>query len=888
MLILIVLSCITGLLTALPSPAVRQPYEQDITYHYQYEFTISLNDNMNQSTSTGRSVGYKVTANALISNVWQNNEDPEELLLKLEINKPKLHVTKLHLTPTQLQYHLSKLDQISDTPIYIHWIAGHIKSIYGSTETISIINLKKGIASLFQIQLKSKNSTELDTSGYCSVSYYPQQNFIRKLKKNCRHSTNSKQFRHPNQIQSLALQHENEIIYELVKNYYVIKSAIGNEKVKIYMNVWKNTSVIILSQMKLTLKQETKNKYKIKAFNVEKAIYLLSKAVRTQFIKDTLLTELDNQVCIENCKSIKNVLKDYHHHLINGNLATLKSTVAFLKLLEQFRSVSNKDIIDILKSTKYKRILPQLIDILAASQIESAVKIAKETIDFSDDGNDLTERFLLGLSTASHPSYTLVNDLLNFVKTKFTNEKLKTAALMTLGALTNSYYKKNNNNGSKLIQEIQNYLIKELEECNTDENCALIYLHALKNAALPDTIPILFKYIKRNGKASSTAMMAIKAAAAAIDYVLSDQDKILLKKIYHQLWKYHDSTARIISAELLIKGNLEKNELEELILSLSNQDNPELSTFIHAKLEEIMENNHTLRNSLNEILKNSTVNNYYNIAQKGSSAVFKRLITVGDTANFTFGVNMEMITGGMLKRSAFDLTLNTYEEELKLLSIGLFTGGFGTSDDTTDIPAEEETAGMELNIFGVNLRPLTFFTGRGELMSHVWSGTASEQTPILQGNYLFMDSSELFGLQNGLLIDLNLKGVLSLDLSGSIQISLWNKNAHSVLLVNASVLMTQSVQVDTLYAKSGVDYMMGGESVLDITTNLDFYEKPSKLCIQVQQPHSIFKQNIRKMESVPGSKHLIRTLRKKTFYIPGKSFALHKKNYLACAAMLDS
>ncbi|XP_067138259.1 microsomal triglyceride transfer protein-like isoform X2 [Centruroides vittatus] len=879
-----ILFCLAGWLSALPSPA-RQPYEQDVTYHYQYEFQLNLNDNTNQSTSTGRSVGYKVTANALISNVWQSNENPEELLLKLEINKPKLHVSTIHSMPMKLQSHMSKLDQMSDKPIYIHWISGHIKSVYESVETVSISNLKKGIASLFQIQLKSKNSTELDASGYCIVYYYPQKNHVKKVKKNCRHSTKTKQFRHPNQIQNLALQHDNEIGYELVKNYYVVKTALGNEKVKIYLNVWKNTSVIILSQSKLTLKQETQNNNKVKAFNVDKAIYLLSKAAHTQFIKGTLLTEPDNQICIENCKSLQNVLKEYQHYLIQDNLASLKSTVAFLKVLEQFRTVSTKDITDALKNTKYKQILPQLIDVLAASQIEQSVKIARDTMSYSKE-EDLPERFLLSLSTASHPSHNLLNDLLEFSKTKFKNDKLKTSALMALGALTKSFCKMHKNNGDKLVQEIQDFLTKKLQECN-DENCALMYLHALKNAALPNTIPILLRYVMRNSKASSVAMMAIKAAAE--DHILNDENKLLLKKIYHQLWKYQDSTTRIIAAELLIKGNTGKSDLEELLLSLANQDNPELSTFIHAKLEEIRENNHTLRNLLNEILKNSTINNYYNIAQKGSSAAFKRLIAVGDTANFTFGVNMEMIPGGMLKRSTFDLILSTYEEELKLLSIGLFTNGFGSnSDDNADIPVEDETAGMELNIFGVNLRPFTFFTGRGELMSHVWSGTASEQTPIIQGNYLFMDSSELFGLQNGLLIDINLKGVLSLDLSGSIQISLWNKNAHSVLLVNASVLMIQSVQVDTSYAKSRIDYTMGGESLLDITTNLDFYEKPSKLCIQVQQPHSTFRQNIRKMESVPGSQHLIRTLRKKIFYIPGKSFALHKKNYLACAAMLES
>jgi microsomal triglyceride transfer protein large subunit len=52
----------------------------------------------------------------------------------------------------------------------------------------------------------------------------------------------------------------------------------------------------------------------------------------------------------------------------------------------------------------------------------------------------------------------------------------------------------------------------------------------------------------------------------------------------------------------------------------------------------------------------------------------------------------------------------------------------GSSED--DI--EDATAGMEITLSGVQLRPLIFFTGQGELMGHVWSGTASERTSALQ------------------------------------------------------------------------------------------------------------------------------------------------------------
>lgn len=41
---------------------------------------------------------------------------------------------------------------------------------------------------------------------------------------------------------------------------------------------------------------------------------------------------------------------------------------------------------------------------------------------------------------------------------------------------------------------------------------------------------------------------------------------------------------------------------------------------------------------------------------------------------------------------------------------------------------------MELTVLGVQLRPFVFFASQGELMGHVWSGTASDKTPAYQVN----------------------------------------------------------------------------------------------------------------------------------------------------------
>jgi microsomal triglyceride transfer protein large subunit len=46
---------------------------------------------------------------------------------------------------------------------------------------------------------------------------------------------------------------------------------------------------------------------------------------------------------------------------------------------------------------------------------------------------------------------------------------------------------------------------------------------------------------------------------------------------------------------------------------------------------------------------------------------------------------------------------------------------------------------------------------------------------------LLQDHLQYLPLQNGFIEELKLTGVVSFDLSGQIQLSLWNRNAHSLV-----------------------------------------------------------------------------------------------------------
>lgn len=66
--------------------------------------------------------------------------------------------------------------------------------------------------------------------------------------------------------------------------------------------------------------------------------------------------------------------------------------------------------------------------------------------------------------------------------------------------------------------------------------------------------------------------------------------------------------------------------------------------------------------------------------------------------------------------------------------LGYFTSLYSDSSkkETSDEDNLSATAGLELNILGVHIRPFVLFSSQGQLMGHVWAGTGSDRTPIIQ------------------------------------------------------------------------------------------------------------------------------------------------------------
>lgn len=109
---------------------------------------------------------------------------------------------------------------------------------------------------------------------------------------------------------------------------------------------------------------------------------------------------------------------------------------------------------------------------------------------------------------------------------------------------------------------------------------------------------------------------------------------------------------------------------------------------------------------------------------------------------------------------------------------------------------------------------------------------------------------------SGFIAELNLKGPTSFDFSGKIELSLWNRNSDSIVEKSAGIVVIGSVEIDTSFVRSQVEFSASIEPKVSLQTHIDFSSNVH-LCTRLTQPDSIFRHNIFKVERIPGSKHKI-------------------------------
>ncbi|XP_034947067.1 microsomal triglyceride transfer protein large subunit [Chelonus insularis] len=852
----------------------------------KYQLMTTILSRESGASKPGGDVGFQLTGELIVSAIWQDPQDTKTVLLSVELKSPQLWIKSRRAPePEGFIEHSSKLDQISESPILLLWKKGEILKVFlGNDETISSGNLKRGLASLFQYQDRDGEFREHDASGGCNVTYTVMDaNRILKTKKFCDEINLSEKNEHPNPILGVNLQSTRITDYEL--NSQLLPIFIDEiEQHEVTLKVKPEAGTTVSSQRIIKEIPGHVNVKKINANNLKDALARFQPGYREAKID----LQVEKITCSDSgCLTLEKVIEENRDALENSALGTAKSAAAFLKLIPIVRETPVEELTRILKSPRYKTLKTQILDVLGSAATPSIHQVAMKVLRNDDIGDD-TERYLWALSVSPLPHADIIKDVLSRSEETLQNDRVSETLALTAGAMARQL-------GSPVVKEkVRVSLEIGLDTCTSDE-CRLKFLRALRNLRSKASIPVLMDFAMNGTK--STSIAAWRALGSMDPKYITDDLKIAAKRIFYQIGgPKKDSTVRTLAADIVLNNDPSAEDIREFFEYLSTKDTMyEVKRYISQRLEQLAEKDPIFNERLNLAIEaeDKKLRNYHVLAHRGLSTAFSRPFLKSTASNGSL-VTVQEVNSGLLKRGVVDVVIQTGSHEEALFSLGLFAGGLGSlvsssdSEEKSSEPEEYElaTAGMEIDLLGVGIRPFVFFTGQGELMGHVWSGTASERTPAFQAIVNLHRHRELVPLASGFIAEIDVEGAVSFDLAGQIQLSLWSRNAQSLVEMGAGVAVRGGFKIKSDYVQSNAEFALSVEPKLELSTDVDF-SGPTVICMRLMQPETSVKHQIYKIERIPGSKHRLRKTKRTVVPSPARSYLLNRKNNEMCSKVFS-
>ncbi|ESO84249.1 hypothetical protein LOTGIDRAFT_229701 [Lottia gigantea] len=865
-------------------------YEVGKIYKYSYDTSVSFTDIENKGEK-GKNVGYQLQMDVDISVVYKHSQSQ---IFKLKI-------TSAMLTSASRPNQEKTLGTLLKYPFYFELSEDSVNHVYVvEHDSVFCTNIKKGIAAFFQVQREPGARTEVDVSGECSAVYSKTSKGIIKTKEHCENMEIAGQFSTTNPAAGVTVKSTTTLNYEFKEN--IISKLDGINTVLSIVDARSSINGATYSSQGFNLKNTVESAVTISAGSMEEAISLLEKDIGQSLIISLLPSGSERQQCTKNkCIPATEVAVSLKDDLVNDKVATLESAKAFIRMVKSFRNSGKNTMAEVFSSPESYYIIPQLIDVAAATQTGPAHDALMELLNFEDDSTvDYIERYLLAAAYVTHPDEFMLKHMLkNFQKT--TSESLiRESLLLSMSAVLYTFCQVKQQCQLKIVNDVKKVLLENITQCE-DDQCKLMYLRALGNAGFPDTISTILEFSEKS-VSSMVSFTAISALRRISKTHFTFENKRSLLRIFHQTKQQYDSSVRLSALNALLRIGLSVVELEEILLSCQYQTHFEISTYVIKKITDEAEIDMNLKEKLNQVLQRSYVNNYHTLSQRGKSSSLTSYLAKSKDVNSTYTLSFETTNSGIMKRSGMIVNMMGKNWKRPFMHFDIYADGLesllGDSDGEAEGEAEEDnaediteeegveaTAGMSLTLFDVILKQIEFFRGTAGLMSAAWNAP-SELTSALQVNVLLQDHSEKVHLSNGMIVDIQVQGVTSLDLSGLVSISLWSRNSHSVIKNRGGMYLEGTMKLDSTVLNTGIIFSAEGELVIDFITDVDFYEMPLKLCLQMERPDVEYKQKFTKYEKLKGFKSY-RYNYTDNFKIPSTSFLLNTANSKQCKQMFQ-
>ncbi|CAF0805543.1 unnamed protein product [Adineta ricciae] len=851
-------------------------FQSNVDYIYHYATDIHIDHKIwdgSQESHIKRNsdAAFHLYARLNVSSTWRS-ANGEQHLLKIELKDARF----LNRTNSHSMIDCLALSTLTRYPAMFLWDQGIVSSSYfNENDNLAAINLKKGIISLFQY--KQDNASEIDTLGKCKTEYRIYEDRLVKDKAECSNVKYNDEYSSAKHALNYSIDFQSTCVYTFDNS--TLKSGSCSDMAFPRLVIPEVAGFRIMSRLSVDLSEKLTNDKHQLFSSIDAALKSVLSITSEQY--HPLETEKQIHPCDEYCEKFDVFIRDHEKQLMRSVVGDRHASNTFLHLIALTRRQSEVTLSKILDKAA-NSIRSTLIEAFVAAQTPGSLNAVVKYLDNSMSSKnkvELIESFLMASAFAPRPSDILLEKLLERLpKFAAINSQLEQSSYLALGAIVHRLY--DSNRKSSAIEKYTTLL-------HNTKKKPLVYL-SLYNAKLEIYETILVDEIRRCND-TNLCWLALNALTQYQPERFSSEIITILRAIYHEQKGRPKTSIQIrqLCGQLLLRTDISLGDLVNLMLSALDRTNHQLGVYMWRLITTMAENDDLLFRKIKFIYDGGLIDlTYDRIAYKGQSDYYRRpfMQTFGFGVYYTISQLMSRL--GALRESDFDLHIQQYEKKdrFNLLSFGVSASGLDSyvSDDgkASDTPDEDLQAELRVTLLNMQLKPVVLFNGVTGLMSAVWSAP-SELTSAFKSNIMVHDLSRYIHLHNGLVVHYEAQSAASLDLSGMVSASLWNKNSHSVIRVSSGLSVRSHVDVLNDFVVTGINVTISTNAVVDYTTDVDYADTPIKVCMQMSiQPTEIY-DNVENFYSIKRTK-AFRWFGNRTRHFLGHDYTFTPKNNAMC------
>uniref|UniRef100_A0A8C9AAN4 Microsomal triglyceride transfer protein large subunit n=1 Tax=Prolemur simus TaxID=1328070 RepID=A0A8C9AAN4_PROSS len=825
------------------------------------------------------SVGYRLSSSVDVVLLWRNPHGDDDQLIQIKIKDVHVESVNQHRgeksifkgkNPTEI-FGKKNLEALQ-RPVLLHLVHGKIKEFYSyQNEPVAIQNLKRGLASLFQTQLSSGTADEVDISGDCKVTYQAHQDKVIKTKAldSCKIARSG--FTIPNQVLGVSSKASFTTTYKIEDSFVV--AVLAEETHSFGLNFLQTISGKIVSKQKLELKTTEAGPRLVSG----KQAAAVVKAVDSKYMALPIV----GQIFQSECRRCPSLLEHWHSirmHLQPDNLSEAEAVRNFLAFIQHLRTAKKEEILQVLK-TENKEVLPQLVDAVTSAQTPDSLEAILDFLDFkSDKSVILQERFLYACGFASHPNEELLRALISKFKGSFGSNDVRETVMIVIGALVRKLCQ---NEGCKLkaVVEAKKLILRGLEKTENKKDITM-YLLALKNALLPEGIPLLLKYAEAGeGPISHLAVTALQRYEVPF---ITDEVKKTLNRIYHQNRKIHEKTVRTTAAAVILNNNPSYMEVKNILLSIGELPK-EMNKYMLALVQDILRFEMPASKMVRRVLKEMVAHNYDRFSGTGSSSAYTGYIQRKPHSASTYSLDILYSGSGILRRSNLNIFQYIGKAGLHGSQVVIEAQGLEALIAATPDEGEENLnsyAGMSAILFDVQLRPVTFFNGYSDLMSKMLSASG-DPVSVVKGLVLLIDHSQVILLSGFPSRHQRHKSRPCETIAVECNLGKHDMKSFVSQIFRVTMVVNGGITVDSSFVKAGLETSTETEAGLEFVSTVQFSQYPFLVCMQMDKDAAPFRQSETKYERLSTGRGYI-SRRRKEHLVAGCEFPLHQENSEMC------